>query len=210
MSLNQLIPLASYFVNIGAASPFFRTEELKIYHKDLMEVPWMEETYLSANGAPILDKGEIREGTFIRFFDPSLIQQTQGADSPELYGLVHQFIGYTPTHVAALIDILTFYRFGRLMSYNTGQIIHPSLRLKEQTIVLITRPRCHFELEPLLQFKPVDMEVDITHTLFREQKVVAWGPKRDWPNWPNWRRELRKTAEERDRERRCQEGRKQS
>lgn len=196
----QLIPPAAHFTNIRAASPFFRTDELKIFHKDLTESPWTEESFLPIQEESLLIEQEIREGSFVRLYDPALAHETQGNDSPQLFGQVHHFIGYTPIYAVALLNILTFYRFGNLMSYSTGEIIHPSLRLREQTIILIARPRCRFEQEPTLAFKPKDVDIEHSFTFFHAIGMVAWGPKRDWPNRADWEKELRKTVEEGDRE----------
>lgn len=58
---DQLIPPAAHFTNIRAASLFFCTEELKIYHKNLAEVSWTEESFLPIQEAPLLNDPEIHK-----------------------------------------------------------------------------------------------------------------------------------------------------
>lgn len=131
---------------------------------------------------PLLNELEVCEGAFIRLYDPAIT-----LDSPQLFGQIHHFIGYTTTHVVALLNIFTFYRFGDLLSYSTGEIIHPSLRLREQTIILIARPRCRFEQEPTLALRSEDVDINTTCTFLHSEGMVAWGPKRDWPNRADWK-----------------------
>lgn len=196
----RIMPPASHFINVCAASPFFRTLELQVYQGDLHESPWTEQCFMSVNADILVDEHEIREGSFIRLFDPTLFQATQGADAPVLFGIVSYFIGFTSTHVVALVEIISFFRFGRLMSYSSGEVIHSSLRLKEQTIVLLDRSRCRFDSVATLEFNSIDTEFAHTHTYFRQEGLMAWGPKREWPEKEGWVRELEKRPEDRDSE----------
>lgn len=178
---DRLIPPAPHFISIGAASPFFRTPELLVYHKDVSEPPWTEQNFLSNKGIPLVDKQEIREGSLIRLFDPALAQRFQGKDSSELFGQVKHFIGFTTDHAIALIDIHTFYRSGRLVSYASGNFIHPKIRPYEETIILLARSRCRFEPISMLRYWDEEFSVSQTHTLLQEERLIGRGPKREWP-----------------------------
>ena len=96
-----IMPPATGFVALTAASPFFRGSNIVIYHKGLAEVPWMETNVINSVGCPLHCAKEIRVGTYIEVFDDELSIQTWGLDAPRFYGRIQEFIGYDEDYVVA-------------------------------------------------------------------------------------------------------------
>lgn len=185
----QLMLPISAFVAIAAASPFFRTHNIVSYQQGLAEVPWTERNLLSIEGVDILDKEEVREGSFIKLYDSALSEQTNGRDAPVLYGQIIRFIGFDITYVTTSIRIFAFHRYATQgpTPYYPPRMSSTGKHHYSQAIILLCRERCRINpVTTVVEYKSAELTNQRSIITHIDKGLIEWGMRREWDEVRNW------------------------
>lgn len=174
-----------------------------MYHEGLAEAPWIELDYQSAHGYTPIDK-EIRQNSYICLFDEELGRESNGLDTPKLFGQILEFIGFDEVYAIAIIQIFTYYHRPslQLLSYHTGKHWHYQKRCYEQTIIFLRRPFCKFAPTDLLEYQPGKLTAGRSMVLHSNKTIVIWGPRRPWREQRDWVHPVNRYDEDKEAENR--------
>ena len=179
------IPPADKFIRIDGASPFFRLSDIVVYHEGLAEVPWIE---ANTPGHGTIH-GNIQVGSFIQLVDDELHHQSQGLNSPKVYGRIKEFIGYDGIYAVAVVLVMTYYwGYGdERVSYRSGKPWPFEQHGTEETIIFLQQGHCSFPSIRLLEYSPGEINGHRVFQYSSEEDSMEWGPRRPWDGKEDWK-----------------------